>query len=416
MISYLSEKRLVLTVLVLFTLFLPSFAAAESTTDDLLSVFGNANMDGKINNADVAYVQGIIDGKNKPTRLADANYDGKIDSSDIDRINHIINGDENELTVADSLGRNVTIKMPVKGFIALGSYRNEAPKILKAQDLMVGVSSDIKSLKYYYPELADKPSVGTWSTPDSEAIVKLHPDFVITSANLDRATQLENSIKPAGIAVLGLDFYRENLVRSEIKTLGFILNKNDEADRYLQWRGKYEQKIKDFVGKLQDKDKPRLFMEWGSANTVSTISSYGMGSSGGAVCNVTGGTNICAGLPEYPKVDGEWVIKENPDVIITSIAPPSGSPGWNNTAYVASILKSYIDGRSGWSNLNAVKNNRTHLISTEIVWGPDGIVGDAFYAKWLHPDLDIDPDKIYKEYYEQFLGLPYPEGLVMGYP
>ncbi len=410
----MSDIKVASSVLMLIALFLLSVAAAESTTNDLLSVFGNANMDGKINSADVAYVQDIIDGRNNPSRLADANYDGKIDSSDIDRINQIIKGDEKEFTVADSIGRNVTIKMPVKGFIALGSYRNEAPKILKAQDMMVGVSSDINSLKYYYPELVDKPSVGTWSTPDIEAIVKLHPDLVITSANLDRATQLEKSLRPAGIAVLGLDFYRENIVRSEIKTLGFILDKNDEADRYLQWRDRYERKIKDFVGKI--KNKPRLFMEWGTANTVSTISSYGKGSSGDAVCNVTGGTNICAGLPEYPKVDGEWVLKENPDVIIKSLAPPSGSPGWNSTAYVASILKSYIDGRPGWSNLTAVKNNRAHLISTEIVWGPDAIIGDAFYAKWLYPDLDIDPNKIYKEYCEQFLGVPYPEGLVMGYP
>ncbi|MDD4652771.1 MAG: ABC transporter substrate-binding protein, partial [Methanothrix sp.] len=393
-----------------------SLVMSAGASVDLLSIFGNANMDDAINEADVAFVQGIIDGSNAPTKLADANYDGKIDSQDIDRISEIIKDEEKEITVCDSIDRNVTIKMPINKMIALGSYRNEAAKILKAQDMMVGVSSDIIEAKYYYPDLAEKPAVGTWSAPDSEAIVALHPDIVITSANLERATKLEESLKAAGIAVLGLDFYRDNILRSEIKTLGFLLNKNEQADKYLQWRRTYDQPIEDYVAALKEDEKPRLFMEWGTKNTVSEISSYGKGSSGDALCSFAGGRNIAADQPEYPKLDSEWVLKENPDVIIKSLAPGSGMQGWNSTREAAEILKGYIEGRPGWANLDAVKNNRTHLISTEIAWGPDGIVGDAYYAKWLHPDLEIDPVKIYREYLEDFMGLSYPEGVVLGYP
>ncbi len=393
-----------------------SLAMSAGASVDLLSIFGNANMDDAISEADVAFVQGIISGSNAPTRLADANYDGKIDSQDIDRINEIIKGEEKEITVCDSINRNVTIKMPINKMIALGSYRNEAAKILKAQDMMVGVSSDIKEGGYYYSDLADKPAVGTWSAPDSEAIVKLHPDIIITSANMERATKLEESLKATGIAVLGLDFYRDNILRSEIKTLGFLLNKNEQADEYLQWRSTYDQPIEDYVAALKEDDKPRLFMEWGTKNTVSEISSYGNGSSGNAVCNFAGGRNIAADLPEFPKLDSEWVLKENPDVIIRTLAPGSKKPGWNSTDEAAEILKGYIEGRPGWANLDAVKNNRTHLLSTEIAWGPDGIAGVAYYAKWLHPELDIDPVKIYREYLEKFMGLSYPEGVVLGYP
>jgi iron complex transport system substrate-binding protein len=392
-------------------------ASATESSTDLLSIFGNADMNDKIDDADAAYVQGIIDGKNEVTKLSDANFDGKIDSSDVDRINEIIKGEEKELTVADSVDRNVTIEMPVKSIIALGTYRNEAAKILRAQDMMVGVSSDILEDKYYYPDLQDKPAVGTWSIPDSEAIVNLKPDIVITSANLERATKLEESLKPAGIAVLGLDFYRDNIIRSEIRTLSFILNKNEEADKYLQWRRTYEKPISDFVAGLKEEDKPRLFMEWGTKNTISEISSYGNGASGDSVCKFTGGRNIAGDMKEFPKLDSEWVLKENPDVIIRSLAPVSGKAGWNNTEEAAGILKSYVEGRPGWSNLDAVKNNRTHLLSTEIAWGPDGIVGVAYYALWLHPgEIDIDPVKIYREYLDQFMGVDYPEGAVFGYP
>jgi|WetSurMetagenome_2_1015567.scaffolds.fasta_scaffold01270_1 iron complex transport system substrate-binding protein len=393
-----------------------SLVMSAGASVDLLSIFGNANMDDAISEADVAFVQGIISGSNAPTKLADANYDGKIDSQDIDRINEIIKGEEKEITVCDSINRNVTVKMPINRMIALGSYRNEAAKILKAQDMMVGVSSDIIEAKYYYPDLADKPAVGTWSAPDSEAIVKLQPDIVITSANMERATKLEESLKAADIAVLGLDFYRDNILRSEVKTLGFLLNKNEQADKYLQWRSTYDQPIEDYVAALKEDDKPRLFMEWGTKNTISEISSYGKGSSGDAVCSFAGGRNIALDQPEYPKLDSEWILKENPDVIIKSLAPGSGKMGWNSTEEAAEILKGYIEGRPGWANLDAVKNNHTHLISTEIAWGPDGIVGDVYYAKWLHPELEVDPVKIYREYLENFMDLSYPEGVVLGYP
>ncbi|MCK9564437.1 MAG: hypothetical protein M0Q43_00125 [Methanothrix sp.] len=67
---------------------LPLTLASEAS-DDLLRIFGNANMDDEINEADVAFTQGIISGSNAPTKLAGANYDGKIDALDVDRINEI---------------------------------------------------------------------------------------------------------------------------------------------------------------------------------------------------------------------------------------------------------------------------------------------------------------------------------------
>ncbi len=404
-----------IAALTIISLFCQAASASQSDID-LLSIFGNANMDDRIDDADSAYVQGIIVGTNQPTKLSDANYDGKIDSSDVDRIEEIINGEEAEITVCDSVDRNVTVGMPVTSIIALGTYRNEAAKILKAQEMMVGVSSDVPAAEYYYQDLADKPTVGTWSGPDSEAIVTLHPEIVITSANLDRTSKLEESLKSAGIAVLGMDFYRDDIIRSEIRTLGFILGKNEQADKYLQWRGVYDDLIRDYASGLSEEDKPALFMEWGTKNTISEISSYGQGSSGDAVCNFTGGRNIAALLPEYPKVDSEWILEENPDVIIKTLAPESGKPGWNSTEEAADILSSFVDGRPGWSNLDAVKNNRIHLLSSEITWGPDGIVGVAYYAIWLHPEIDIDPVKIYQEYLSQFMDMQYPEGAVLAYP
>ena len=79
-----------------------------------LKVFGNANMDEVIDEADIKYVQGILEGKNDVTELADANHDGKVDEEDLDQIGLIIAGDETELTLIDMANRTVTIPMPVE--------------------------------------------------------------------------------------------------------------------------------------------------------------------------------------------------------------------------------------------------------------------------------------------------------------
>lgn len=62
--------------------------ASEST---FCWVYGNANMDNKIDESDKEYVQMIIDGEKETTKYADANNDGTVDSKDIAYIEDLIN-------------------------------------------------------------------------------------------------------------------------------------------------------------------------------------------------------------------------------------------------------------------------------------------------------------------------------------
>jgi len=86
-------------------------AGASSFT---LEIFGNANMDYAINEKDVSYVQGIINGTESKTMLADANLDGKVDEADISLIEQILEGKETKMTIIDCDGMNVTVKKPIK--------------------------------------------------------------------------------------------------------------------------------------------------------------------------------------------------------------------------------------------------------------------------------------------------------------
>ena len=47
--------------------------------------------------------------------------------------------------------------------------------------------------------------------------------------------------------------------------------------------------------------------------------------------------------------------------------------------------------------------------------GPDQVVGLTYLAKVIHPDADLDPESVYKEYLDK-IGLKYPGGRIFVYP
>jgi len=321
-------------------------------------------------------------------------------------------------TITDSIGQNITVHMPVKRIIALGNYRTEAVKILGASDQIVGISDDIPKYDYYYPELLEKPTVGTWSKPDYEAIVSLSPDIVITSANAERVLQMREKLKSSGITIIGMDFYRDDLLKYEIDKLGYILDRSDDAEAYIDWREGYEVQIAEFVGGLAEEDKPRVLLEWGSSNSPTVIMSQGEGSSADYVCTAAGGRNVCAHLQQYPKVDSEWILKTDPDIIVkcVSTGPILEKWGWQGRDVPERLLDDIIETRPGWDGLSAVKNGRFYIYSSEIAWGPDSIVGRAYFASWFHPQFDLDPAEIYRGYLELFMGVQCPDNMTFAYP
>ena len=92
---------------------LPVTTIAAEQDDYILGVYGNANEDDTIDMRDLTYVKLIFFGKKPETELADAKYDGKINPLDFIPIKLIIVGKENEVTVVDTVGRDVTIAKPL---------------------------------------------------------------------------------------------------------------------------------------------------------------------------------------------------------------------------------------------------------------------------------------------------------------
>ena len=122
--------------------------ACSASSEDLygdnftLNIFGNANRDDLIDDKDITYIEGILNGANEQTDLADANQDGKVDQGDIDRINEIIDGTESELYYVNVFGNTSKIKHPLNNIIIIYDNLAEIIRILGAEDRVVGIDTE----------------------------------------------------------------------------------------------------------------------------------------------------------------------------------------------------------------------------------------------------------------------------------
>lgn len=337
---------------------------------------------------------------------------------------------EYPLTITDSAGREVTFNQPIERVIVTSSDAAEAVVMLGAADKVVGISDTVKNKGYYFPDLKGKQSVGKWNALDYEMIGAIAsdgedaivPDIVVIGYSYPDKSYgiygLEEGLEPfENIKAVALEFTKPENMTREIEVLGQILGKEEQASDYIRW---YDEKIGSVKDAVDGMNLPEAYVEWSSSG--GDISTLGPGSAFDQVLKVAKGYNIASALEEsYPKVDWEWVVTENPEIIIVRQTQPAGHTeiGWESApsqeASKLQAAKNELLDRSGASGTSAAKSDRIYFIDWDIMNGLDQVVGATYLAKVLHPDVDLNPEEVYREYLER-LGLEYPEGRTMVYP
>ena len=386
-------------------------AAASNYT---LDIFGNANEDDTIDLKDVERTESIVLGLNDQTEFADARYDGEINILDVTQIELIILEREKELTFLDDHitenypnGKPVTIKKPVERIIVLSTYGTEAVRSLKSIDRIVGVPDyTVTQHAQFFPELVDLPTIGSGFKPDIEKVIELEPDIVIAYATSPKPEEFEDKL-PESITVVYLDFSRADLMIEDFAKLGYILGKRDEAEEIADFYREFDSSINEQAGKLSEDEKPGVYIEsiW---NSESEYKAIGKNSGTDNAVTMAGGVNI-ADFDGYKTIDAEWVIAQNPDVIIAQVFTGMGCGYEHDETSGLEAVRQSIMNRPELAQVTAVKENRVYCISIQVTTKPRYFVGIAYMAKWLHPELFeyLDPQAVNEEYLERFQGVPY---------
>jgi iron complex transport system substrate-binding protein len=384
-----------------------SATASEVTTasedDYVLGIYGNANEDDTIDMGDVVYIKLAIFGKKPKTELCDAKYDGRINVLDVIQTKLIILGKEKELTIVDSLDRIVTVKKPLKRIIATNPEAIEALRSLKVpKDIIVGVGMWPRPLDpVFFAEFSDVPCVG-WT--EVEAMLELNPDFVVLSTiNKPRAFDV---LETAGIPAIAFRLRREEGHREDkVETLGYIFDKEEEADEYLDWREEILNSIKERVEKIPEEAKPKVYYEHTRYRAVDE---------GRARIKSAGGVSIYPDIPSLVSVDPEDIIEKNPEIIVRTAWGLGGYDVDADDTAEFKAVREDIMSRPELQKVKAVKTRKVYLINGHLQnYGPycgcRYIFQLIYMAKWFHPELfkDLDPKALHQEYLTRFQGLDY---------
>ena len=216
--------------------------------------------------------------------------------------------------------------------------------MLGAEDKIVGVANLERSKVWPEEKVAKLESVGTFMKPSLERIITLKPDLVITSALTD--DNLNNGLKSNNIEAKRIQANSIEEIFTNFMEVAKMLGKENEANKIIaEKRAKLEE-----IKKMVTGNKKGLFVM-----SASPLMVFGNDNLPNDIMKLLNIKNIAENQKgRNPIVTPEFIIKENPDMIITLLPNPS----------------QIVTTNPQLKNVNAIKNNKFIVVnSSQILRG-----------------------------------------------
>ena len=185
--------------------------------------------------------------------------------------------------------------------------------MLGAEDKIVGVANLERSKVWPEEKVAKLESVGTFIKPSLERIITLKPDLVITSALTD--DNLNNGLKSNNIESKRIQANSIEEIFTNFLEVAKILGKENEANKIIAEKKAKLEEIKKMVAS----NKKGLFVM-----SASPLMVFGSDNLPNDIMKLLNIKNIAENQKgRNPIVTPEFIMKENPDIIITLLPNPS---------------------------------------------------------------------------------------------
>jgi len=276
----------------------------------------------------------------------------------------VANESGDNVLLVDDYGRTVKLDKIPERIVSTAPTPTELLFAVGAGPLVVGVDNYSD-----YPEDAlSLPKVGSYEL-SVEVIVSLEPDLIVSS-DLVPLSQLE-LLEDQGIPYVILATRTLDDIMRDIRLVGILTGHVTEAEALVQ---SLEERVSAVTAKTQtaDLEKPKVYLEYFPYWT------FGPGSFGNDLIGLAGGINIGQNATsEYPMVTSEFVIAEDPDVIIYTVG------------YMTETTAEEIASRPGWDEISAVQDDEIYSLDDNLIsrYGPRIVDGLEQLAQILHPDL-----------------------------
>ena len=184
--------------------------------------------------------------------------------------------------------------------------------LLGGEDKLVGIAK-LERSKIWPEEKTEKvKSVGTFINPSLEKIIALKPDLVIKSFHSSDA--IDKSLSSNNIEIIKIQANSIEDIFKNFQKVAKILGKEKEAEKIIAEK---RQKIEE-IKKIDTAEKKGLFI---LAPTPMRV--FGKGTLPNDIMEMLNIKNIAAGMEGMsPTLTPEYIIKENPDIILTFVKDP----------------------------------------------------------------------------------------------
>ena len=210
--------------------------------------------------------------------------------------------------------------------------------LLGGEDKLVGIAK-LERSKIWPEEKTEKvESVGTFINPSLEKIIALKPDLVIESFHSSDA--IDKSLSSNNIEIIKIQANSIEDIFKNFQKVAKILGKEKEAEKIIAEK---RQKIEE-IKKIDTTEKKGLFI---LAPTPMRV--FGKGTLPNNIMEMLNIKNIAAGMEEMsPTLTPEYIIKENPDIILTFVKDP----------------QEIVKANPQIKDISAIKNNKFVVLET----------------------------------------------------
>jgi iron complex transport system substrate-binding protein len=269
-------------------------------------------------------------------------------------------------TVTDRLGRQVSLPDSPQRIVSLAPNITEIIFAIGQQRRLRGVTR----FSDYPVEAAKLPKVGSYVQPDLERIVALNPDLCLATKD-GNPKRVIDRLQSLNIPVYAVNPRNLNMVMETILDIGGLLEASERAETLVESMHQRIEQVKSLVGRTRS--RPRVFFQIG----ISPIVSSGADTFIHELITLAGGKNVVAANFAYPRFSREQVLAFAPEVfIITSMAREGA-------------FEKVKAGWSRWPNMPAVRDQRIHLVDSDVFDRPSPRLIEALelLVRLIHPEL-----------------------------
>ena len=269
-------------------------------------------------------------------------------------------------SVTDDRGKKITFKKVPEKIVSLQPSNTEILFALGAGNKIIGVT-DFDN----YPKEASKiERVSDSVKMNAERIIELKPDVVLAYTIGDK-----NALKPLEDADIPVFVIQSATtiedVYGDIAQIAEVMGVKEKGEQLVE---EIQSQVKHVEEKLQGIEKQkRVYFEISPSPDIYTT---GKNTFQQEILQKAGVENVFAKQEGWVKLSEEDVVKQNPEIIVTTV---------NYTKDPIGEIKA----RKGWKTINAIQKNNVYQLDPDILSRPGPRIGEAveLVAKTVYPEL-----------------------------